>query len=167
MKTLILATAALIAAPVLAQTAPHAPAAGASAPRGEHARPARGPMLSTVSPEGRKILREAMRGSQEDHAAVRAARDRINALVGAEKLDLAALKRAMDDERRLIDGQHAKRQQSMLAAVQKLSAEDRKAFAADARKARADVEKRTDEWRKWADGRRKAGRDGPPPAPAQ
>lgn len=170
MKTLILATAALLAAPALAQTAaPAAPAApAAGTPKAEHPRSMhmqRGPMFGSVSPEGRKTLGEAMRASEDDRKAVRASRDRINALVGADKLDVAALKRAMDEERRLIDAQHAKRQAALLAAVQKLSAEDRKAFAADALKARADIEKRTAEWRKWADGRRKGGRDVPPPPP--
>lgn len=171
MKTLILATAALMAAPALAQTAaPPAPAAGAMTPalkaermRAMHAQ--RPHMLGNLSPEGRKILSEAMHGTQEDRAAVKAARDRISALVGADRLDVPALKRAMDDERRLVDGQHAKRQQAMLAAVQKLSIEDRKAFAADASKARADVEKRTAQWRKWAEERRKGGEPVPPPPP--
>lgn len=175
MKTLILATAALLAAPVLAQTPPpppppsqpQAPATGAAPQRPDRARIVhmqRGPMFGNVSPEGRKILGEAMRGSAEDRTAVHAARDKVNAAVGADKLDLNALKRAMDEERRLVDAQHARRQQALLAAVQKLSVEDRKAFAADARKARVNVEKRTAEWRKGADGRRK---DVPPPPPAQ
>lgn len=170
MKTLILATAALLATPALAQTPPPAaaPAAPAAAQKAERARAMhmqRGPMFGNMSPEGRKTLGEAMRGSDEDRKAVKASRDRINALVGADKLDTPALKRAMDDERRLVDSQHAKRQAAMLAAIQKLSTEDRKAFAADATKARADVEKRTAEWRKWADGRRKAGGSMPPPPP--
>ena len=121
----------------------------------------RGPMFGNVSPEGRKILAEAMRSGGGDRAAIRAARDRINTLVGADKLDVAGLKRAMNDERQLVDAQHVQRQQAMLAAVQKLSTEDRKAFAADASKARADVEKRTADWRKKGDERRKGG-DTPP-----
>nr|WP_255696728.1 periplasmic heavy metal sensor [Sandaracinobacteroides sayramensis] len=159
---MMIATAALLAAPALAQTAAPQPAP-AEAPR--HGGLARGPMFANISPEGRKILRDAMVHSQEDRTSVRAARDRINALVGAEKLDVAALKRAMDAERQLVDGQHAKRQASMLAAIQKLSAEDRKAFAADARKARADVEARTAEWRKRSEKHRRAPGAVPPPPP--
>lgn len=165
MKTLILATAALLAAPALAQTA--APAAPATGPQKvERVRPMhmhRGPMFGNVSPEGRRILMEAMRGSTDNRAAVKAARDRINTLVGADRLDTAALKRAMDAERRLVDSEHARRQSAMLAAVQKLSAEDRKAFAADASKARADVEKRTIEWRRMAGSRQGAPNMPPPP----
>ena len=166
MKTLIFAAAALIAAPALAQTAnPPAHPAMQAAPGHEHGRAGRmhrAPMFQNMSPEGRKILTDAMRGTQEDRASVAAARDRINTLVGADRLDTGALKRAMSDERRLVDGQHAKRQEAMLAAVQKLSVEDRKAFAADASKARADVERRTAEWRKRAEDRRKGGRNMPP-----
>lgn len=114
----------------------------------------RGPMFGNVSPEGRNILMEAMRGAGGDRSAIHASRDRVNAVIGADKLDVAALKRAMDDERRLVDAQQAKRQDAMLVAVQKLSVTDRKAFAADAMKARAGVEKRTAEWRKRAQERR-------------
>ena len=161
MKTLILATAALLAAPALAQTTaptpPQAPAAGAAPQRPDKMRMVhvrRGPMFGNVSPEGRQILREAMRGSAEDGTAVRTARDKVNGIVGADKLDVNALKRAMDEERRLVDSQHARRQQALLAAIQKLTPEDRKAFAADAAKARINVEKRTAEWRKGGDNRR-------------
>jgi Spy/CpxP family protein refolding chaperone len=175
---MILATAALLAAPILsgaalAQTAPQTPPAappaasqpGAEAYGGKRMmRMHRGPMWQNVSPEGRAILRETLQGDPKDREATRAARDRINTIVGAERLDVSALRRAMEDERRLVDSQHAKRQASMLAAIQKLSAADRKAFAEDARRARADVEARTANWRKRAeDGR--GMRDMPPPAP--
>lgn len=166
MKTFILASVALLATPVFAQSAPPAPAAPAAqtqaAPqKPERVRPVhvqgkhmRGPMFKNMSPEGRKILMEAMRGASEDRGAIQASRDRVNAAIGADRLDVTALKRAMDDERRLVDAQQVKRQQAMLTAVQKLSVEDRKAFAADAMKARANVEKRTAEWRKRAEERR-------------
>ena len=111
-------------------------------------------MFSSVSPEGRKILAEAMRGPAENNAAIRTARDKVNSVVGADKLDVNALKRAMDEERRLVDAQHARRQQALLAAIQKLAPEDRKAFAADAMKARINVERRTAEWRKGGENRR-------------
>ena len=69
--------------------------------------------------------------------------------------------RAMEDERRLVDAQHAKRQASLLAAIQKLSPADRKAFAEDARNARARVEARTSQWRKGG-GERGPGGPGQP-----
>jgi hypothetical protein len=53
----------------------------------------------------------------------------------------------------------------MLAAFQKLSAEDRKAFAADARQGRAMAEGRAEEWRRWAGELRNRMRDMPPPPP--
>lgn len=165
MKRYILATVALLAtpvltAPVLAQTAPTAATSAAPAAqqqKPERVRPVhrpRGPMFGNVSPEGRKVLMEAMRGANTDRGAIHASRDRVNTVIGADKLDVAALKRAMDDERRLVDAQQAKRQDAMLVAVQKLSVADRKAFAADAMKAREGVEKRTAEWRKRAQERR-------------
>ena len=148
MKTMILAIAALAAAPVMAQTAPPAPpTAGATAPKVKMMRVHRGPMFGNVSAEGRAILRESMKSDPEGRAAVKAARDRINDLVAADRLDTAALKRAMEDERRLVDAQHAKRQASLLAAIQKLTPADRKAFAEDARKSRDEVEARVIRWR--------------------
>jgi Spy/CpxP family protein refolding chaperone len=167
-KILIAATAALLAAPVLAQAAPPAPAQGAEAPRerGYGKRMHRQQMWANVSPEGRAILRETMRADPQDREATRAARDRINALVGAEKLDVGALRKAMADERRLVDAEHAGRQARMLAAIQKLSPADRKAFAEDARRARADVEARTAQWRKRAQGGQRTPDMPPPPPPA-
>jgi Spy/CpxP family protein refolding chaperone len=165
-KTLIAAAVAMLAMPVLAQAAPPAPPTTAEAgnERMRVVRMHRKDMWANVSPEGRAILRETLRGDPKDREATRAARDRINTLVGAEKLDVTALRRAMEDERRLVDSQHAKRQASMLAAIQKLTPADRKAFAEDARRARADVEARTATWRKRAEGGREV-RDVPAPVP--
>lgn len=175
MKILIAATAALLAAPVLAQpdlqtgpqtgpqtgqqATPPAPPTGFEAgnERIRVMRVNRRDMWANVSPEGRAILRETLHGDPKDREATRAARDRINRIVGAEKLDVTALRRAMEEERRLVDAQHAKRQARMAAAIQKLSAADRKAFAEDARRARADVEARTATWRKRAEGGRAEG----------
>jgi Spy/CpxP family protein refolding chaperone len=166
-KTLIAATLALLAAPVLAQAAQPAPPTGYEAgnERMRSSRMHRGDMWANVSPEGRAILRETLRAAPQDREAIRASRDRINAIVGAEKLDVAALRKAMADERRLVDAQHANRQASMLAAIQKLSPADRKAFAEDARRARADVEARAAQWRKRAQGGQRMPDMPPPPAP--
>lgn len=170
MKTLVAATLALMAAPALAQAAPPAPPAPPSGfeagnERRQVVRMHRQAMWANVSPEGRAILRETLRGDPKDREATRAARDRINAVVGAETLDVGALRKAMADERRLVDAQHAARQARMLAAIQKLSPADRKAFAEDARRGRADVEARTSEWRKWAQEYRNRVKDMPPPPP--
>jgi len=159
--------AGLLAAPALAQTPPPPPGAQAGPEPGAMRayRMERRQAFGNVSPEGRRVLAEAMRMSKEDRTAIVAQRDRINALIGADRLDVAALRRAMDEERRLVDQQHARRQAAMLAAVQKLSPEDRKAFAADARAGRAMAEGRAAEWRKWAEDYRRRMRDMPPPPP--
>lgn len=168
MKTLIAATTALLAAPVLAQAAPPAPPTGFEAgnERMRALRMHRGDMWANVSPEGRAILRETMRGDPKDREAIKTSRDRINAIVGAETLDVAALRKAMADERRLVDAQHAARQARMVAAIQKLSPADRKAFAEDARRARTDVEARMAQWRKRAQGGPRTPDMPPPPPPA-
>ena len=168
MKILIAATAALLAAPLLAQAPAPAPgqAPEAQRERMRMMRMHRQDMWANVSPEGRAILRETLKGDPKDREATRAARDRINAIVGADRLDVSALRKAMEEERRLVDAQHASRQARMLAAIQKLSPADRKAFAEDANRARADIEARTAEWRKRAEAyRSRGGGDLPPPPP--
>ncbi len=157
MKRIILATAALIAMPAMAQstttsTAPAQPATPAMAVQkgmgsgmGRHMR--HGPMFPSMSEAGRKQMMEAMRSAPEDRDAIKAARDKVAAVIGADKLDVNALKRAMDDERRLVDTQHSRHQATMLATIQKLSAEDRKAFAQDVAKARDNMKARAEQWR--------------------
>ncbi|MFN3371612.1 MAG: periplasmic heavy metal sensor [Sphingomonadaceae bacterium] len=170
MKTLTpLMIAGALAAPALAQNPPPPPAGAQAAPEPGPTRVYRMERrmgFGNVSPEGRKVLVEAMRMSKEDRAAIIAQRDRINELLAADRLDVAALRRAMEAERRLVDHHHARRQAAMLDAFQKLSAEDRKAFAADARRGRAMAEGRTEEWRRWAEEIRRRMRDLPPPPPA-
>lgn len=97
-----------------------------------------GGMFRNMSPEGRKLMMDAMRplADPAQRAQVKAARDRVNQLLTADRLDAGALGRAMDDERRLVDAQHAKRQQALLGALQKMSVEDRKAFAASSQMGR-------------------------------
>jgi hypothetical protein len=136
--------ASLLALPAAAQTASPAPAAGTARsvdPQVEM-RMQRGGLFPSVSPEGRAIIWQSMRGNREDRAAVRAARDRITAMVGADRLDVPALRRAMEEERRLVDSHHARRQANLLAAIEKLSPADRKAFAADAQRGRDRMEMR-------------------------
>lgn len=158
MKSFILATAALLAAPVMAQPAASqtAPAAQSQQQDGSRARMMRpgskghmrhGRMFAGMSADGQKLILNAMRSSPEDRAAVKAARDKIAGLLGADKLDSKALKSAMDEERRTVDAQHARQQQRLLDALGKLSVQDRKAFAAATQKARTEMRNRTAQWR--------------------
>lgn len=136
-------------APVLAQSAP-APAAptAPAAPgarqhgRGDHKG---GGMFAGLSEAGRATMRDAMRAGGDprtERDAVKAARDRMMAVLDAETLDVPALKRAMDDERRAAQASHDKRQAAMLAGFTKLSVADRKAFVANARQMKARMEAR-------------------------
>jgi TRAP-type C4-dicarboxylate transport system substrate-binding protein len=85
-----------------------------------------------LSPEGRQILGEAMRPqvTAQDREAMRSARQRVLNLIAADKLDVAAVRRAQAAERELAVRQHERQQAAMLSAYQKLSAADRKAFVA-------------------------------------
>lgn len=126
-----LALVALIAAPALSQTPPPSPPPagyGGQGRTGERAFP-------SLSPEGRQIMQAAMRETraETDRTELRAARDRVGTIVAADKLDVSALRKAMDAERRLVDAQQLRRQEAMIGAFQKLSAADRKAFVTDAR----------------------------------
>lgn len=88
-------------------------------------------VLSGLSPDGQKIMREAMspqRPTAAEQSAVRAARERTLNLIAADRLDIAAIRKAQADERAAAMAQHARQQDAMLAAYQKLSAADRKAF---------------------------------------
>jgi Spy/CpxP family protein refolding chaperone len=88
-------------------------------------------VLGGLSADGQKIMREAMRPqrpTEADQSALRAARDRALSLIAAEKLDIAAIRKAQAEERAAAMAQHARQQEAMLAAYQKLSAADRKAF---------------------------------------
>ena len=136
------ALAVALAAPALAEAA-DAPAA--DAPRvvkrvmvlngsgsGHEAMAMGGGMLHQLSPEGRDIMRQAMASGPREvnRAAVKAARNKMLDVLAAEKLDVAALRNAMTEERSIAARQQEANQAAMLAAFQKLSAADRKAFAA-------------------------------------
>lgn len=152
MKTILKSTgvalAMLLALPVAAQAAAPAPA---PAPQpGMHAGPHGGKggmrmqMFASLSPAGQQVMRDAMKGidRRADHAAIQAARDKILVLLDADKLDVAALKRAMEAERATAEAMHNKRQAALLSAYQKLSLADRKALVAEARAMRARMESR-------------------------
>ncbi len=165
MITMSLRTAALGlllagAAPVLAQTAPPPPPHGMMAGKadGHHGKR----MFSTLSEAGRQTMREAMRSGSDKRAEreqVRAARDRMLAALDADKLDMAALRKAMDDERAASNASHESRKAAMLAAFSKLSTADRKAFVAEARSMRDRMADRVGKWRE----RRGSGGPGTPP----
>jgi uncharacterized membrane protein len=134
LKAAAAALAVAIAAPAFAQAQPP----GAPPPEGQIRRLSPGmagfhevDRFAGMSAEGRATLREAMkpRPSAEDRAAVRAARQRVLTLIAADRLDVAAVRRAQAAERDLVVKQHERQQDAMLAAYQKLSAADRKAFA--------------------------------------
>ncbi len=125
------ALALTLAAPLFAQTPPPpAPTKEVQIRRISPAMQFHGDRFEGMSPEGRAILREAMKPqvTPQDREAVKAARKKVLALIGAEKLDVSAVRNAQAAERELVVKQHERQQAAMLAAYQKLSAADRKAF---------------------------------------
>lgn len=164
MKTISMGAAALglliAAMPVTAQQAPqtNAPPAASGAQDGQRGDTAykrlRGHraerMFPSMSEAGHATMREAMSGSgngRDDRQQIKAARDRMLTLLDAERLDSAALKRAMDEERTLANASRERRQAAMLTAFAKLSAADRKAFVADSRAMKSRMEERMEGWR--------------------
>ncbi len=189
LKAAMLMLAASTAMPALAQAAPTPQPGGPDGPgrrviiqRFEHGGPGgpgmmggpgmKGPgmmggTLAGLTPEGRKILGDAMRDNRgEGRDAVDVARDKMLQLLEAERLDVGALRRAMGEEHRLAEVQWQRHQEAMLAAFQKLSLRDRKAFSVGMR----NQHYRMEQMRKDMDGRMKrfrdrAGRpDMPPPS---
>ena len=176
----VLGTILIDSAPVFAQaTAQPAPAgAGMAAGPGPGLRGRGGPggpgmmgpdrAFASMSEAGRKTMRDAF-GDREarkaDHEAIKAARERMMTILDADRLDTNALRRAMDDERKLADTSHDRRQAAMMTALGKLSAADRKAFVADSRAMKARMETRMDDWRKRGGARGMGGRDGDMPPP--
>ncbi len=97
-------------------------------------------LFAGMTPAGRQTLSEAMRGAPGDRLAEReavsAARDRMLTLLEQDRIDAGTMRRAMDDERAAADATHQRRQAALLAALQKLSPADRKAFVANSRAAK-------------------------------
>jgi uncharacterized membrane protein len=170
-----LAAALLIAAaaPALAQMPPPPP--GGPMPQGGMRHGGAGPggwgdraAFPSMSEAGRKTMMDAMQAGGDRKAereTVRAARDTMLAILDADRLDSAALKRAMDDERNAANASRERHQAAMLGAFAKLSVADRKAFVADSRAMKARMEQRMQGWR----GKRGLGGgmggDMPPPPP--
>jgi len=166
MTTKLMRAAALglliAASPVLAQTPPQATDApmmkrdGA----GPHGSRMGGRMFASLSEAGRATMMEAMKASdfRGERTQVRAARDKMLTVLEADKLDMAALKKAMEEERSISAASHERRQAAMLTGFSKLSAEDRKAFVADARQMREKMQERMrgqmgERMKRWRDRR--------------
>ena len=170
-----LIAAPLITAPAFAQSPPPAPPAPAAAPH--HAAPHHGAgakmgrhmgMFPSMSKAGRAIMREAMMAGgnrRDDRQKVEAAREKMLAALEAERFDAGAVKRAMEEERTLADATRQQRQAAMLAAFQKLSPEDRKAFVTDSRAMKARMKGRMEGWRDRVRPLRSTGEPRPLPAP--
>lgn len=156
------------AAPVLAQAAPPAPGTSATLVRPPRSDMRAGGMFAGMSEAGRATMREAMKAGGDpraEHQAVKAARDRMLVILDADTLDTAALRRAMDDERKAAEATREKRQAAMLAGFTKLSVADRKAFVANARDMKQRMEDRMAKGRGGREGRGDHGDHMPPPPP--
>lgn len=164
------------AVPAMAQTAPPAPPAppaGGMMMHGGHGGPGRmhgRGMFKSMSEAGRKTMMEAMHAGGDRKAEreqVKAARDRMLAVLDADRLDTAALKRTMEEERAVANAGRERHQAAMLAGFAKLSTADRKAFVADARAMKTRMETRMQHWRgkRMGDMGGMGGDHMPPPPP--
>jgi uncharacterized membrane protein len=135
------------AAPVAAQMPPTAPASANAGVGGRmHGRA----MFPALSEAGRTMMMEAMRAGGDrrtERQSVAAARDRMLTLLEADRLDTAALRQALDDERNAANASRERHQAAMLAGFTKLSVADRKAFVADARAMKTRMAARLQGWR--------------------
>ncbi|QYE34681.1 MULTISPECIES: periplasmic heavy metal sensor [Sphingosinicellaceae] len=138
---------------------PDGPGPGGRSMRGPHGMQQ---MFASMSPAGRATMMAAFKSADPrmSHEASNAARDRMLAVLDADRLDPVALKRAMDEEREASSAAKLKQQGAMLVAFQQLSVTDRRAFVADARAMRARMDARMAEMRK-----RGGGPDGMMPPP--
>lgn len=169
---LIAVAALLLATPAIAQMPPPPPGPPpmAGEMRGGHDRMMGHRMFPSMSEAGRTIIRDAMMTGDDrsaSRAKVEAAREKLLTALAADRLDIAAVKRAMDEERAVAETSRDAKQAAMLAAFQKLSPEDRKAFAADSRAMKQRMGKRMADWRERWKGRGRDGKRGdmPPPPP--
>lgn len=152
MKLVAAALGLALAVPAVAQMSPPPP----ETMPGPDRMHGRGPMFAGMSDAGRAVMESAMRNAdpRADHAATDAARDRMLAVLDADRLDPVALKRAMDDEREAAGVSRARHQAAMIAGFQQLSLADRRAFVVNARAMRNRMQDRMGAWQ---------GRRGPGP----
>ncbi len=141
-----------VATPLLAQAAPppmDGPGREGPADRGGGRMGGRA--FASLSEAGQATMREAMQAAAgdrtEDRAKVKASRDKMLDVLAADRLDTAALKRAMDEERALSSATQERRQAAMYAGFTKLSVADRKAFVVEAKQIRDRMQDRMDNWR--------------------
>ena len=128
------ATVALLmmaALPAAAQTAAPDAAAGGRAGR----------MYAMMSEAGQETMLAAMRAvdARASRASVNAARDRLLAVLEAERLDPVALRRAMDEEQAASTTLRDRQQAALFAGYQALSLADRRAFVTYARTVREEM----------------------------
>ncbi len=99
-----------------------------------------------MSPEGANIIAEAIKAPQipSNVEEVRRARQRVLDLISAESLDIAAIRKAQSEERSLAIKEHARSQEKMLKAYQRLSLSDRRAFARGMREREERIKKHMD-----------------------
>ena len=109
----------------------------------------RAAMVAGMSEPGQQIMLSAMGGREgkAERMRVQAARDHMLDILDDDRLDVPALRRAMEDERTAVSAQQARRHAAMLGAFQQLSVADRKAFVAGTRTVRARFEQRADDVR--------------------
>ncbi len=152
---------AAVAAPAMAQMPPPPGMRAEGHGGGPREMPFKG-----MSEPGRRTVMAAMRpdgpADRADHDRVRMARDRMLQVLGADRLDPVALRRAMDDERDAANAMKARRQGALLQALQGLSLADRRAFVDDARAMRGRFEGRMKMFKRGMHGR---GMDDMPPPP--
>lgn len=162
--TMIAVAMILTAGPLAAQPVPPPGPGGPPMMRGGPGGP-HGRMFGSMSDAGRRTMIEAMKGAdpRADHEATKAARDRVLDVLDNDRLDVTALKRALDDEREASTAARMRHQAAMLAGFQKLSVADRKAFVADARAMRDRMEGKMKAWMGRRGGRGTG--DMPPPPP--
>ena len=148
--------------PVMGQTLPPTPPAPAEGAMARHGGMMGKRVFVAMSEAGRRTMQDAMQAGGDrkaDRETVKAARERMLTVLDSERLDTAALKRAMDGERVAANAGHEKRQAAMLAGFSRLSAADRKAFVAEARSMKTRMEARIDKRR----ARRGAAAEAVPP----
>lgn len=150
MKTLIAALALTVGVlPAVAQVTPPTPPAPITMTPPVPPMPPRGMRaFVTMSEAGRQAMMVAMQGNRAadraDRERVRTSRDRMLGVVEAERLDTAALRRAMDEERDAANAIKARRQAALATALTSLSVADRRAFVEDARGMRERIERRVE-----------------------
>lgn len=174
----VLAATTLLASPVLAQapadsaapTATTAKQGADTATQGKHGKPHRAMQNKRasawhgLSEEGRAILRDAAKPERTiPRKDLQEARAKIYDLMAADKLDLNALKNAMDAQKKIQSDQQERRQQWQLEILQKLSAADRKVYAEAMRQATSGKRMRAN--RHKAEGQRQRSKVAPGAAP--